>query len=59
MADDRQPLSIRFPAALYERMRKAAYERHESMTAIVLRGTERELDDPQHDPETSKEQDHG
>jgi hypothetical protein len=46
MTEDVQALSIRFPGALYERLRKAAYERHEPMNTIVVRATERELDSP-------------
>lgn len=44
MTEDTQAISVRFPRALYERLRKAAYERHEPMNTIVLRGTESELD---------------
>ena len=46
VTEDVQALSIRFPGALYERLRKAAYERHEPMNTIVVRATERELDSP-------------
>jgi len=46
VTDDIHPLTMRFRGPLYERLRTAAYETRESMTTIVMRGTERELADP-------------
>lgn len=35
-ADDTQTLTIRLPRALYEQLRREAFERHTSMNAIVV-----------------------
>lgn len=51
MADDAQAISIRFPRAVYERLRKAAFDRREPMNAIVIRGTEAQLDKHDHEGE--------
>lgn len=38
-----QPITIRFPVALYERLRKAAFEQRRPMTGIVIAAVEKEL----------------
>lgn len=43
-AGDTRTMSVRFPAALHERLRRAAFNRREPMSAIIIAGTERELD---------------
>jgi hypothetical protein len=59
MTEGTQGFPARFPRDLYERLRKAAFDRREPMNAIVLRATERELDAlDKHDPDaTPKEND--
>lgn len=59
MTDETVPITIRFPAATYERLRRAAFDGRTSMNAIVVRGTEAEMDAlAKHDPDTTpKEQD--
>jgi hypothetical protein len=38
-----QPITIRFPVAVYEQLRKAAFDQRTPMTRIVIAAVEKEL----------------
>lgn len=40
---DVRAISVRFPEDLYERLRKTAFDRRESMNSLVVEGTELRL----------------
>jgi hypothetical protein len=48
MAEERQGLPVKLPLPLYGKLRDAAYQRRESMNAIVIKALEKELDNETH-----------
>jgi predicted DNA-binding protein len=49
---DTQALSFRLPKALYERLRRVAFELRMPMNTIVIEGVERRVAELEEDPET-------
>ncbi len=43
MVEDSHPMTIRLPSALYEELRRAAYERHAPMNEIVTEAVHEHL----------------
>lgn len=49
MAEDTQAISIRFPPALYERLRRAGFDHRVPMNTIVVDAVEHALDAGEHE----------
>jgi predicted transcriptional regulator len=43
MPEDEQPMTVRLPRDLYERLRKVAFDRREPMSVIIIEGARREV----------------